>query len=96
VVTKREEKQLLVFERKVLRTTCGPKIENAVYRRWCNYELDKEFNSPNALNDTKTSRLRYAGHMIIRPETYHKKLYSEPNPMEGEIKEDRNPGGWMG
>jgi hypothetical protein len=27
---------------------------------------------------------------------YHKELYSEPNPMEGEIKEDRNPGGWMG
>jgi hypothetical protein len=30
------------------------------------------------------------------PKTYHKKLYSEPNPMEGEIEEDRNPGGWMG
>jgi hypothetical protein len=30
------------------------------------------------------------------PKTYHKKLYSEPNPMEGEIKEDRNPGGRMG
>jgi hypothetical protein len=29
------------------------------------------------------------------PKTYHKKLYSEPNPMEGEIKEDRNPGGRM-
>jgi hypothetical protein len=27
------------------------------------------------------------------PKTYHKKLYSEPNPIEGEIKEDRNPGG---
>jgi hypothetical protein len=24
---------------------------------------------------------------------YHKKLYSEPNPIEGEIKEDQNPGG---
>jgi hypothetical protein len=23
-------------------------------------------------------------------------LYSEPNPMEGEIKEDRNPGEEMG
>jgi hypothetical protein len=56
------------------------------------YELDQEFNSPNALNVTKTSRLRYAAHMM----TYHKKLYSEPNPMEGEIKEDRNSGGRMG
>jgi hypothetical protein len=30
VLTKREENQLLVFERKVLRTICGPKIENGV------------------------------------------------------------------
>jgi hypothetical protein len=32
VLTKREENQLLVFERKVLRTICCPKIENSVYR----------------------------------------------------------------
>jgi hypothetical protein len=30
------------------------------------------------------------------PKTNHKKLYSELNPMEGEIKENRNPGGRMG
>jgi hypothetical protein len=49
VLTKREENQLLVFERKVLRTICricGPKIENGVYRRRYNQDLDKEFNSP--------------------------------------------------
>jgi hypothetical protein len=68
VLTKREENQLLVFERKVLRTICGPKIENVVYRRRYNHELEREFDSPNALNVTKTSRLRYAGHMIRRPE----------------------------
>jgi hypothetical protein len=96
VLTKREENQLLVFKRKVFRTICGPKIENGLYRRRCNHELDKEFNNPNALNVTKTSRLRYAGHMIRRPEDLPQKALSEPNPMEGEIKEDRNPGGQMG
>jgi hypothetical protein len=95
-VTKREESQFLVFERKVLRTICGLKIENGVYRRMYNHKLDKEFDSPNALNVPKTSRLRYAVHMIEDPKTFHRKLYSEPNPMEGEIKENRNPGGWMG
>jgi hypothetical protein len=40
VVTKREENQLLVFERKVLRTICGPKIENRVYRRRYNRRVD--------------------------------------------------------
>jgi hypothetical protein len=52
------------FKRKVHRTICGPKIENGVYRRRYKHELDKEFNSPKALNVTKTSRLRYAGHTI--------------------------------
>jgi hypothetical protein len=47
VLTKREENQLLVFERKVLRTICGPKIENGVYRRRYNHELEREFDSPN-------------------------------------------------
>jgi hypothetical protein len=58
VLTKREENQLLVFERKVLRTVCGPKIENGVYRRRYNHEFNKEFNYLNARNVTKTSRLR--------------------------------------
>jgi hypothetical protein len=68
VLTKREKNQLLAFERKVARTICGLKIENGVYRRRYNHELDKEFDSPNALNVTKTSRLRCAGHMIRIPE----------------------------
>jgi hypothetical protein len=81
VLTKREENQLLVFERKVLRTIYGPKIENGVYRRWYNHELDKQFNSLKTLNVKKTSRLRYAGHMIRRPEDLpHKALFrAKPN-----------------
>jgi hypothetical protein len=57
VLTKREENQLLVFERMVLLTICGPKIENGVYRRRYNPELDKEFGSPNALNFMKTKQI---------------------------------------
>jgi hypothetical protein len=77
VLTKREENQLLVFERKVLRTICGPKIENGVYSRRNNHELDKEIDSPNALSVTKRSSLRYAGHMIRRPEDLPQK--AKPN-----------------
>jgi hypothetical protein len=80
-LTKKEENQLLVFERKVLRTICGLKIKNGVYRKRYNHELDKEFNSPNALNVTKTNRLRYAGHMIRKPEDLPQKplFRAEPN-----------------
>jgi hypothetical protein len=86
VLTKREENQLLVFVRKVFRTICGLKIENGVYWRRCNQELEKEFHSPNALNATKTSRLRYAGHMIRRPEDLPKKALFGAKPING-IKE---------
>jgi hypothetical protein len=86
MLTKREENQLLVFERKVLRTICGPKIESSVYRRRYNHELDKEFDSLNALNVTKTRRLRYVGHMIRRPEELPQKALfrAKPNGMRNQ------------
>jgi hypothetical protein len=94
VFTKREESQLLVFERKVLRTICGPKLENGVYRRRYNHEFDIEFNSPNALNFRKTSRLRYAGHMIRKLEDLPQKALFRAKPNgRGKIKEDQ-VGGW--
>jgi hypothetical protein len=95
VLTKKEENQLLVFEGKVLRTICGPKIENGVYRRRYNHELDKEFNSPNDLNFTKTSRLRYAGHMIRRPEDLPQKALFRTTPYGRRNKEDQNLDGRM-
>jgi hypothetical protein len=76
---------LLVFERKVLRTICSPKIENGVYRRRYNHnhELYKEFNSPNALNVMKmsSSGLRYADHMIRRPKALPQKALFRAKPI---------------
>jgi hypothetical protein len=65
---------------------CGPNIENGVYRRRYNHDLDKEFDSPNALNVTKTSRLRYAGHMIRRPEVLPQKALFRAKPNNGSEK----------
>jgi hypothetical protein len=93
VLTKSEENQLLVFERKVLRTICGPKIENGVYRKRYNRELDEEFNSPNVLNVTKTSRLCYAGHMIKRPKDLPQKALFRAKP-NGERSQGRLKSRW--
>jgi hypothetical protein len=96
VLTKKEENQLPVIERKVLRTTCGSKIENGVYKRRYNHELDKEFDSPNVSNVTKTSRLRYAaGHMIRRLEDLPQKTLfrAEPN---GRRNQGRPKSRWAG
>jgi hypothetical protein len=86
VFKKREENQLLVFERKVLLTIYGPKIEDGVYRRKYNHDLDKELYSPNVLNVTKTSRLRYAGHMIRKSEDLPQKalMLAKPNGMRNQ------------
>jgi hypothetical protein len=82
VLTKKGENQLLVFERKVFRTICCPQIENGVYRRRYNPELEREVDSPNVLYVTKTSRLRYAGHMIRRPEDLPQKALFRAKPIE--------------
>jgi hypothetical protein len=82
VLTKREKNLLLVFERKVLLTICGLKIKNAVCRIRDNHEPDKEFDSPNVLNVMKTNRLRYAGHMIRRPEVLPQKSLFRAKPNQ--------------
>jgi hypothetical protein len=57
------------------------------------HELDKEFNSPNAPNVTKTSRLRYAGHMISRPEDLPQKVLFRAKP-NGRINQGRPKSRW--
>jgi hypothetical protein len=52
--TIRVKNRLLVFEKKVLRTTCGPKIVDGVYNR--------RFNV--VINVVKSNRMHYAGHLI--------------------------------
>jgi hypothetical protein len=93
VLTRREENQLLVFERKVLRSISGPIIENGVYRRRYNFELNKEFDSPSVLNVVKTSRLRYAGHMIRRPEDLPQKAIFIVKP-QGTRRQGRPRSRW--
>jgi hypothetical protein len=91
VLTKKEENQLLVI---ALITICGPKIENGVYQRRYNHELDKEFDSPNVLNVTKTSRLRYAGQMIRRPEDLPQKALFRVKP-NGRRNQGRPKSRWQ-
>jgi hypothetical protein len=67
-------------------------------RKWClqekvNHELEREFDSPNVLNVTKTNRLRYAGHMIRRPEDLKCKEKSRKTEIQvGGCGEQRQPG----
>jgi hypothetical protein len=83
MLIKWEENQLIVFERKVLRTICGPKLENGVYRRRYNFELQREFDSPCVINIVKTNRFRYVGHMIKRLKYLPQKAIFVTRPRRG-------------
>jgi hypothetical protein len=63
LLTKKEANRLPVFKRKVL-TIYGPKIVDGVHRSRYNFELDREFTSPNVIGDVKSNRFRYVGHML--------------------------------
>jgi hypothetical protein len=40
---------------------CDPELENSVYRRRYNFDLETEFDSPCVINIVKTNRWGYAG-----------------------------------
>jgi hypothetical protein len=70
-----------------------PEIKYGVYRRRYNHELQREFDSLNALNVMKTSRLRYAADMIRRPEDIALKALFRDKP-NGRINQGRPKSRW--
>jgi hypothetical protein len=71
-----------------------PKIENGVYRRRYSLELERDFDSPNVLNVTKTCRLLYAGHMIRTPEDLPLKALFRAKPI-GRKNQRRPKSRWV-
>jgi hypothetical protein len=83
MLTKREEKRLLVFESKVFCTIYGPKVVDGVYRSRNNFELNRGINSPNFIGVVES----YAGHMIRGAED------TPESPVW--LKSRRNQGRWV-
>jgi hypothetical protein len=63
------------------------------HKRRYNHELDKEFDSPNVLNITKTSRLRYASHMARRLEDLQQRALCRVKP-NGRRNQRRPKSSW--
>jgi hypothetical protein len=78
-----------MFERKVLLTICGLKLENGVYRIRFEIDLQRLFNSPYVINIVKTNILCYAGHMIRRTEGLEQKIIFIARPQG--TKRQRRP-----
>jgi len=63
-LSKITERQLSLFEIKVLRCIFGEKQENETWRKRYNYELYKTFKEPNIVIYIKTQRIAWAGHLV--------------------------------
>ena len=61
----REESRLRVFEKRILRRIFGPKRdENGERRRLLNKGLHSFYRLRNIIRAIKSSKLRYAGHVV--------------------------------
>ena len=64
----KEEKQLIVFENKILRKIFGPINEDNVWRKRHNYEIRVMYKEPDIIAELKSRRLRWAGHILRKQE----------------------------
>jgi hypothetical protein len=66
----REERRLRVFENRVLRRIFGPKRDKVPgeWRKLHNEELNVLYCSPNVVRVIKSTRMRWAGHVLCMGE----------------------------
>jgi hypothetical protein len=64
VLTKKDELQLAVFEKKVLRKIFGPIRDTDQWRRRYNEELYKLYAEPEIVKWIRSARHRWAGHIV--------------------------------
>jgi hypothetical protein len=64
VLTKKDELQLAVFERKILRKIFGPIRDTDQWRRRYNEELYQVYAEPEIVKCIRSARLRWAGHIV--------------------------------
>jgi hypothetical protein len=62
-MTKKEEKALLIFERKIFRRIYGPKYEDGKWKSRKNRELEELSKGENIVKWIKGRRIRWLGHL---------------------------------
>jgi hypothetical protein len=96
ILTKREENQLLVFERKVFRTICGPKIENGAYRRRYNHKPRQGVSQPECpkCHEDEQIALSWSHDQKTRRPTTKRSIQSQTQWKEKSRKTEFLVGGW--
>lgn len=76
-MTVKDERDLNIWERKVLRKVFGPVNDNGEWRIRSNLEIRALYNRPDLVAEVKKRRLRWLGHLErMDPQRTAKKIYS--------------------
>jgi hypothetical protein len=62
-MTKKEEKALLIFEKKIFRRIYGPKYEDGEWKSRTNHELEELSKGENIVKWIKGQRISWLGHL---------------------------------
>jgi hypothetical protein len=63
-VTKADEKELRIFERRILRRIYGHACENGVWRTRYSVDLYNLYKDPDITRVIKVARIRWLGHLV--------------------------------
>jgi len=90
-----DRRVLRVFERKVLRSILGGKLENGIWRRRMNHELYQVYKSADIVKLIKHGRLQWAGHVARMPEERPAKTIFSREPGRGRRLRGRPRTRWL-
>jgi len=75
-----KERKQSIFERKILHSIYGPTCKRGQWQKRYNRKLEELYNEPNIVNIIKSSRLRWAGHVVQMHENELPKKILSTNP----------------
>ena len=77
-LTKKEERALLIFERKIFRRIYGPKYENGEWKSQTNRELEETSKGENIVKWIKGQRISWLGHLErMEEDRMPKKIFTQ-------------------
>jgi len=88
VLTKKEEQAVLIFERKIFRTICGPEYGNGEWKSGTNRELEEMGKGENKVIWIKGQRISWLGHLErMEEDRMPKKIFTQE--LEGTRRRGR-------
>ena len=73
---KSDERQLNIFERRIVRQIFGPLEEGGAWRKSYNLELYHLYDEPDVITSIKLKRLEWAGHICACESRVIKKIFN--------------------